>query len=187
MELEDLKKDWNEMEERLGRLEMETHQLKHKAVNSKVEQMRKRLLLRQTFFVLFLPWFFYQIVRNSEFDFSTLTWSLLGVFIVAILVRQLVWLLLLRKIDCLRQTVREVCLVENRFRLSFKVGIVGCLICAIPLLVSLIWDIAGMGDKYLLIGAWTGLAVGLLLGIRLFLKAWRGVKELREAIADLEE
>ena len=187
MELEDLKKNCSEMEERLGRLEMENRQLQHKTVNSKVEQMKKRLLLRQTFFVLFLPWFFYQVVRNSGFDFSTLTWSLLGVFIVAILLRQLIWLLLLRKVNCMEQTVREVCLAESRFRISFKIGIAACMVCAIPLLISLIWDIAGMGDRYLLYGAWAGLVVGLLLGIRLFLKAWRGVKELREAIREISD
>ena len=37
-----------------------------------------------------------------------------------------------------------------------------------------------------LIGAWTGLVVGGLIGIRLFLKAWSGIKELKEAITDLQ-
>ncbi|WP_418698595.1 hypothetical protein [Bacteroides sp.] len=187
MELEDLKKDWNEMEERLGRLEMENRQLQHKAVKSKVEQMRKRLLLRQTFFIICLPLLSYQVVRHSELDFSALTWGLMFLFIVVLLIRQIVWRQLLKKVDCVQMTVREACLAENRFRFFFKIGVAVSAFSAIPLLVSMIWDIAGMGDQYMLIGAWTGLVVGLLLGIRIFLKAWRGVKELREAIADLEK
>ena len=83
-------------------------------------------------------------------------------------------------------TVRQVCLAESRFRMSFKVGIAVSVLCAGPLLASMIWDMCQMGDHYLLIGVWTGLVVGMLIGIRLFLKAWSGIKELKEVITDLQ-
>lgn len=93
---------------------------------------------------------------------------------------------LLDKIDCNRMAVREVCLAEARFRLSFKVGIGISVLLAIPMLTGMLWDMNRFGDPYLMAGVWTGLAVGLMLGLRLFFKAWRGVKELREAIDDLD-
>ena len=73
MELEDLKKNWNVMEERLGRLEIENRKLLHKAVKSKVEQMRQKLLLRLTFIVFLMPMLLWQITRQEEFKFSPLT------------------------------------------------------------------------------------------------------------------
>ena len=162
MELEELKQNWNIMEERLGRLEMEQRQQLNNKVVSKVKQVQDRVLRRFTIVVLCLPFFSWHIVHNQMCDFSMLTWTLLFLFVAVILARQLTWMLLLRKIDCLKMTVREVCLAESRFRMSFKV------------------------DHYLLIGVWTGLVVGMLIGIRLFLKAWSGIKELKEVITDLQ-
>ena len=48
--------------------------------------------------------------------------------------------------------------------MSFKVGIAVSVLCAVPLLASMIWDMSQMGDRYILIGAWTGLVVGTLIG-----------------------
>lgn len=186
MELEDLKKNWNVMEERLGRLEIENRKLLHKAVKSKVEQMRQKLLLRLTFIVFLMPMLLWQITRQDEFEFSPLTWGLVGVFLLVILIRQCTWAYLLNRIDCGRMAVREVCLAEARFRQSFKLGIAVSVLLAIPMLVSMIGDMIRFGNPYIVYGAWTGLVVGLILGLRLFFRAWNGVKELREAIADLE-
>ena len=191
MELEELKQNWNIMEERLGRLEMEQRQQQNSKVVSKVKQVQDRVLRRFTVLVLCLPLMSWFLVRNQVYDFSVLTWILLTwillfLFVVVILARQLTWMLLLRKIDCLKMTVREVCLAESRFRMSFKVGIAVSVLCGVPLLASMIWDMSQMGDRYILIGAWTGLVIGLLIGIRLFLKAWSGIKELKEAITDLQ-
>ena len=186
MELEELKQNWNIMEERLGRLEMDQRQQLNNKVVSKVKKVQDRVLRRFRIVVLCLPFFSWHIVHNQMCDFSMLTWILLFLFVAVILARQLTWMLLLRKIDCLKMTVREVCLAESRFRMSFKVGIAVSVLCAVPLLASMIWDMSQMGDHYLLIGVWTGLVVGMLIGIRLFLKAWSGIKELKEVITDLQ-
>ena len=181
MELEELKQNWNIMEERLGRLEMEQRQQLNSKVVSKVKQVQDRVLRRFTVLVLCLPLMSWLLVRNQVYDFSMSTWILLFLFVAVIIARQFTWMLLLRKM-----TVREVCLAESRFRMSFKVGIAVSVLCAVPLLASMIWDMSQMGDRYILIGAWTGLVVGTLIGIRLFLKAWSGIKELKEAITDLK-
>lgn len=186
MELEDLKNNWAAMTERLDRLEIENRKQLHKAVDSKVRQMRQRLLLRLTFVVFLLPLFLWNIMRHAEYNFSIQTWVMVCLFVVAIGIRQFIWMYLLDKIDCNRMAVREVCLAEARFRLSFKVGIGISVLLAIPMLTGMLWDMNRFGDPYLMAGAWTGLAVGLMLGLRLFFKAWRGVKELREAIDDLD-
>ena len=110
MELEELKQNWNIMEERLGRLEMEQRQQLNNKVVSKVKQVQDRVLRRFTVLILCLPLMAWLLVRNQVYDFSVLTWVLLFLFVVVILARQLTWMLLLRKIDCLKMTVREVCL-----------------------------------------------------------------------------
>ena len=165
MELEELKQNWNIMEERLGRLEMDQRQQLNNKVVSKVKKVQDRVLRRFTIVVICLPFFCWYIVHNQMCDFSMSTWVLLFLFVAVIIARQFTWMLLLR---------------------SFKVGIAVSVLCAVPLLASMIWDMSQMGDRYILIGAWTGLVVGLLIGIRLFLKAWSGIKELKEAITDLQ-
>lgn len=186
MELEDLKKNWNIMEGRLDNLEMEQRHLQNKMVETKVQQVRHRLLRRTTMMIVCLPILLWVIVRHQDYNFSVLTWVLMFLFVVLIIARQLIWRSLLKKIDCLTMTVREVCLAESRFRMAFKVGVAAGVVWAIPLLASMIWDMSRFGDRYMLAGVWTGLAVGLVVGIYKFLQAWRGVKELRKAIADLQ-
>ena len=153
MELEELKQNWNIMEERLGRLEMDQRQQLNNKVVSKVKQVQDRVLRRFTIVVICLPFFCWYIVHNQICDFSLSTWVLLFLFVAVIIARQFTWMLLLRKIDCLKMTVREVCLAESRFRMSFKVGIAVSVLCAVPLLASMIWDMSQMGDRYILIGA----------------------------------
>ena len=102
MELEELKQNWNIMEERLGRLEMEQRQQLNNKVVSKVKQVQDRVLRRFTVLILCLPLMAWLLVRNQVYDFSVLTWVLLFLFVVVILARQLTWMLLLRKIDCLK-------------------------------------------------------------------------------------
>ncbi len=55
MELEEMKENWRFMEKRLAQLEMDNLRLVHENVRSKVEQLRRRLLLRLWFVVLLLP------------------------------------------------------------------------------------------------------------------------------------
>ncbi|WP_291528053.1 hypothetical protein [Bacteroides sp. UBA939] len=186
MELDELKNNWAAMEERLGRLEMENRRQLNKTVNSKLKQVRRRLLLRLTLVICILLPLSLNLAHNIDLHFSVLTWTLMGVFIAVVVCRQLIWMWLLGRIDCLQMTVREVCLAENRFRMSFKIGIVVSVLCAVPLLSSMVWDIAGLGDRNMLLAIWTGILIGLFVGICLLLRAWKGIKELQDAIADLE-
>ena len=82
MELEELKQNWNIMEERLGRLEMEQRQQQNSKVVSKVKQVQDRVLRRFTVLVLCLPFVSWLLVRNQAYDFSVLTWILLFLFVV---------------------------------------------------------------------------------------------------------
>ena len=70
MELEELKQNWNIMEERLGRLEMDQRQQLNNKVVSKVKKVQDRVLRRFTIVVLCLPFFSWHIVHNQMGDFS---------------------------------------------------------------------------------------------------------------------
>ena len=162
MELEELKQNWNIMEERLGRLEMDQRQQLNNKVVSKVKKVQDRVLRRFTIVVICLPFFCWYIVHNQMCDFSMSTWVLLFLFVAVIIARQFTWMLLLRKIDCLKMTVREVCLAESRFRMSFKVGIAVSVLCAIhtvPRLVRLVLSVKPIGPVSLLghFGPFSGL------------------------------
>ena len=77
MELEELKQNWNIMEERLGRLEMDQRQQLNNKVVSKVKKVQDRVLRRFTIVVICLPFFCWYIVHNQMCDFSMSTWVLL--------------------------------------------------------------------------------------------------------------
>ena len=57
MELEELKQNWNIMEERLRRLEMDQRQQLNNKVVSKVKKVQDRVLRRFTIVVICLPFF----------------------------------------------------------------------------------------------------------------------------------
>ena len=80
MELEELKQNWNIMEERLGRLEMDQRQQLNNKVVSKVKKVQDRVLRRFTIVVICLPFFCWYIVHNQMCDFSMSTWVLLFLF-----------------------------------------------------------------------------------------------------------
>ena len=86
MELEELKQNWNIMEERLGRLEMEQRQQLNSKVVSKVKQVQDRVLRRFTVLVLCLPLMSWLLVRNQVYDFSMSTWILLLFLFVAVII-----------------------------------------------------------------------------------------------------
>lgn len=186
MELEELKKNWNIMEERLSKLEMQQRQSLNKKISSKVQQVRQRILRHFILLACIMPVLMWIISCHEGYSFSLLTWILMFLFVIIILARQITWSVLLKKIDCLSLTVREACLAESRFRMSFKAGIAISILSGIPLLASMIWDMSRFGDRSMMMGAWAGLALGLAVGLRKFLRAWRGIKELREVIADLQ-
>ncbi len=107
------------------------------------------------------------------------------VFVLFVAVRQLVFTTLLERIDPVTMTVREVVLAENRFRMSFKLGVMVGLGLAACLLAGMIHDFYGSGDRVLVESAWWGVGVGAVIGLRVFLRAWSSIGELRRAIADL--
>ncbi len=185
MELEEMKENWRFMEKRLAQLEMDNLRLVHENVRSKVEQLRRRLLLRLWFVVLLLPMVLYGMSRDSGLDFSLFTRWAMTVFVLFVAVRQLVFTTLLERIDPVTMTVREVVLAENRFRMSFKLGVMVGLGLAACLLAGMIHDFYGSGDRVLVESAWWGVGVGAVIGLRVFLRAWRSIGELRRAIADL--
>ena len=92
MELEDLKKNWAAMTERLDRLEIENRKQLHRTVDGKVKQMRQRLLLRLTFVVFLLPLLLWNVVRHTQYNFSIQTWVMVLLFVVVIGIRQFTWM-----------------------------------------------------------------------------------------------
>ena len=188
MEQDELKMNWTMIEERLAHLEMNDRKLLKENVNSKLERMRRRLLVNPYIFLLLgiTPFCLNTVVNEIGYDFSLLTYILFVTFTLGIVFRQFYFAWLLKRIDCVRMPVREICLAEHRFRLAFNVGIVASLVLAAFLMTSLIWDLSKMGDPHVMLGAWVGLVIGSIIGYFKFRKVYRSVQELQKSIADLE-
>lgn len=186
MELEDLKKNWELVEKRLERLEQQQEQerqhVAYHSMQSTVKRLKQRLQ-RQSCILWLVPLNFWLVDRNYDGLLSLRTWVMLALFFGLVVGQLLHKWLLLERLDSLECSVREACVTANRFRRSFKVGVMVNVPYALLLLASLELDFASAADSlvsgYMQAGFLVGLLIGLPLGVVIFLRAWRDVKELR--------
>lgn len=186
MELEDLKKNWELVEKRLERLEQQQEQeqqhVAYHSMQSTVKRLKQRLL-RQSCILWLVPLNFWLVDRNYDGFLSLRTWVMLALFFGLVVGQLLHKWWLLERLDSLECSVREACVAANRFRRSFKVGVMVNVPYALLLLASLELDFASADDSlvsdYMQTGFLVGLLIGLPLGVVIFLRAWRDVKELR--------
>lgn len=187
MEMEELKKNWKLVEKRLERLELEHENVDYNAMRSTVERLRQRTL-RQLAILCPVPLNLWLVSQNYSGLFSAWTWAMTALFI-GIGAAKLLYRWRLERLDDQRLSVREACITANRFRQLFKAGTMLGIACALPLLGSIWLDFASAGDtqvsKYLQEGFLAGVLIGLPLGVRIFLRAWREIKELYNQVKRL--
>lgn len=187
MELEELKKNWELVEKRLERLErLESEhgsKVDYDTMRSTVERLKRRVL-RQSFILCLVPLNFWLLNCNQRGIVSIWTWAMVALFVCLVAAGLLHRWRLLERLECRNLSVRETCLVENRFRRSFKIGIMVNVPCALLVLACLGIDFAAV-NEYLLTGLLTGMLVGIPLGVVIFLRVWREVKELRRQVEAL--
>lgn len=198
MELEDLKKNWELVEKRLERLEQQQEQEQqhrgrrqpdYDAMQDTVKRMKRRIGWQSSILCL-VPLNFWLASQNYTGGlFSTWTWAIITLFIGVGAAKLIYRWRLLERLDSQHLPVREACIAANRFRQSFKTGTMFGIACALPLLVSIWLDFSSAGDaqvsKYLQEGFLAGLLIGIPLGVRVFLRAWREVKELQRQVEEL--
>lgn len=191
MELDDLKTSWRDLDERLARTDARIDRLAASVAARKVSSSLDWLRRRTTLFLLLvgmLPLGFVQLFRQFDEGPTTAVSVCMGLFVCAMLFRQVLLLVLLQRIRPELQSVRALCRAVLHWRRCFLWGVVVGVVLVIPLFVSLFAFFAGQPqDDYLLWGFFAGLALGAAVGVRVFLKMLREIDALRDALATDDE
>lgn len=190
MELDDLKTKWSELEGRLDGTNARTEQLAAEVAAGKITSAKQRLvrMTRLGIFILaMLPLLFLNIFRYDEVGPGVTVKVLLALFIFAMLIRQVLLLVLLGRIEPGRQSVCEACAAVLRFRSCFLAGVGVGIVLAVPLFVALGIFMGRMTTPYVLYGFVAGLVIGLPLGVRIFLRMLGDINALRAALQGAAE
>ena len=190
MELDDLKNKWRELGDRLDCADVKIDRLTAEVAAGKfipAKQRLARMLRMQLLLLAFLPLPFSNILRYADNAGSDIAVQvLLGLFILAMLGRQVFLIVRLAGIDPVKQSVREACAAVVRFRSCFLVGVVIGIALGVPFLVAFGIYASKFTTPYVLYGFWAGLAVGVPLGVRIFLRMRSEINALRAALQDTE-
>lgn len=191
MELDDLKTSWRDLDERLARTDARIDRLAASVTARKATSSLEWLRRRTTLFLLLvglLPMGYAQMFRQLDEGPTTAASVCMGLFVCAMLFRQVFLLVLLSRIRPERQSVRELCRAVLHWRRCFLWGVVAGVVLAVPLFVSLYALFADLPQSdYLLWSFFAGLALGSAIGLRVFFRMLREIDDLRDALAADDE
>ncbi len=187
MELDELKTKWRELDERLDRTEAKMRSMAAEITAGRLTSAKQRLT--RTFRItavlpLLLPGCFMWIFRLLGADPGIAVHVLLGLFFVAILVRQIILLRMLSKIDPGTMSVRDACAAVLRLRKVFLGGVIAGAVLAVPLLIALGIFFSTFVQSSLLYGFASGLIAGALVGVKVFLRISGEINAMRDALRD---
>lgn len=189
MELDELKNRWQELDERLNAMDGKVRSMTADAAAGRIFSSRKRLerIIRMPLFVIcFLPLVVSGLIRETNWHPGGAFIACFVLFLVAVAVNHVVLLAILRGLDAEKMTVREAYACSLRLRKHFIGGVMVKMLLAAPVLVLFGIALSNTGT-YAIWGFWSGLALGSVLGVRVFLKASGEVGAIQRALEELKD
>lgn len=187
MELEDLKKGWKEMDQKMDEVERE-HLSMHEWMKKKKGSPSARQRLRRRFMMMAAVCFCMPgcMVNMTELSNVVGDWTIRAfiIFFLVMGIHKLLMVAKLSKMDNNRMTVREALASVYQLEKWQKYGIILGLAMAVPLLVFFFIQCYQTGNVYMISGAWTGLVIGSIAGWRIRNRVRREFREMREALKD---
>lgn len=187
MELDELKNSMHDLDRRIDGAETQIRELAAGISRGKflnVQQRIRRTLRMQIIPLALLPVMTLDIARFGSASYQTAMICLSALFVMAMLIRQTILLDSLARIDIERQSIAAAAAAVLRFRRRLIAGTVAGIVCGVPCIIVLGLHISSFGDPYMLYGFIFGLAVGIPLGINVFLRKLRETDYLAEALAE---
>ncbi|MDE6623252.1 MAG: hypothetical protein K2K30_02535 [Alistipes sp.] len=190
MELEELKNEWQRLDDRMDRMEQRMGRLTAGGVAGSFRPAFDRLLRRFRLSIvvaLLVPMNFWgAFCRYGAVVEMMPLLAAICLFAVAVIVQNLLLQDRLRRIDPAGQTLREACAAVIRLRRLYLRGVA----CCVPFAALWILWLGGVlwhrGDAYVLYGVATGAIVGLPLGTVVFLRNCRAIDALQQALEEAE-
>lgn len=180
MELEDLKKGWKEMENRIDRLEGELKMERHKKRTSARDRLEWRFRIL-TCICFVTPISFRPLMGMAQFSNRTLI--LFSIFFIIMGIICAFKSIRIAKLDMSQQSLKETLIKvqkeEKLFRYKPLIGIA----LATPVLLSIIADVYAANEPYAMYGIYGGLFFGSLLGLfirRRIMREWEAMRQALE-------
>ncbi|WP_455672221.1 hypothetical protein [Phocaeicola sp.] len=186
MELEELKKGWKEMGERMDKIEKTNDELLGKITQNRATSARQRLKREyqmMTAVCFMAPSWLAIAQRNMEELGDWIVYLFLVFFLVMAANKGFVWWKLSR-MDYQKMTIKEALISTYQLEKYQKRGTLIGIGLAIPLLVCFMVNLYLMHEVYAFYGAWLGLVFGLWLGLRIHRRIKKEIKEMRDALQD---
>ena len=192
MELEDLKKGWDELSGRLDTAEDKLRALTDRATRERADDLRRRTE-RRLFIPIaavgLLPLLMYNLCRTVDIELNTFCLVALVLFIAFALVNNLSLLVQLHDIDPIRSTVSEICRRTRRLRRQLLWGVAVQMVLMFALVLSLVISIikSDIADiEAVMYGFWGGLAVGLPIGIYRFMRIYGDIVDMEHSFRGID-
>ncbi|MCH5335000.1 MAG: hypothetical protein J1D86_04235 [Alistipes sp.] len=192
MELEDLKKGWDELSGRLDTAEDKLRALTDRATRERADDLRRRTERRLFLPIVaagLLPLLMYNLCNIVGVELNTFCLVALVLFIAFALVNNLSLLVQLHDIDPIRSTVSGICRRTRRLRRQLLWGVAVQLVLMFALVLSLVICIvkSDIADREaVMYGFWGGLAVGLPIGLYRFMRIYGDIVNMEHSFRGID-
>ena len=191
MELEGLKKHWEELNSRLEQADTQDNLLRAITVRERTADFRRRTertMRIPMILALLLP----LLLMNTSIllDFELTAVCIISmIFLVGFVVTDYtLFIIQLRRIDPLYGTVSETCRKIRRLRRHFLWDKAVKIIIVIPLILSLFDGFRHSPmAPFAIKGFWIGIAIGLPIGISLFIRIYTDLVDLERMFGDSDK
>ena len=192
MELEDLKKGWDELSGRLDTAEDKLRMLTDRATRERADDLRRRTERRLFLPIVaagLLPLLMYNLCNIVGVELNTFCLATLVLFIAFALVNHISLVVQLHDIDPIRSTVSEICRRTRRLRRQLLWGVAVQLVLMFALVLSLVICIvkSDIADREaVMYGFWGGLAVGLPIGLYRFMRIYGDIVNMEHSFRGID-
>lgn len=185
MDIEDLKRNWQQLELRVNKAEFENRRLAERLCKNNATGIKHKLMARyraMTIVCAISP--LWIILFNMQMNVNAYLFAgYISFFVIMALATAYIWFWMANT-DYMSMTVKDAIiatykaekLCKNHNWIGFVTGI--------PLLVFLMITISETGEYVIITGAWTGLIVGGLIGLYIRLRNRRLLREMRRMLED---
>lgn len=188
MELDEIKRNWKQLSDRLERQDILNRQILINMLNkntrsslNKLERFEYMFLVFSVIFSLFVVMFLHLTPVDV---YSRETLFLMLIIFVSAAIWQCYKLFLLKKIENPNNTIIETLEYTLRFKFVTKARFIAGMVLSVPILALLFYFQREIFKDELLWGAIVGAVIGLAIGVKATMTHWRNINTF---LSDLRE
>jgi len=188
MELDEITKKWNDLNERLEKTEKLNQKLLNDMINNKQQSAKQKLQKFEFRFLIFsIVFIFYSVFIYYAGIFNGAASILFGIVFVSSAIWQAYKLYLLKKMDIETETVTSLIQKAIRYKVLTRSHTIVGMVLLIPFFILLFKFEEKLSSTPMLIAVFVGAGIGLIIGFYLFFKNLRDIDALIKSYKDTKE